>query len=217
MNVIAIWGLFRNAITVGIALSLLGAIGAFVLGRHHLASWRNVAIWVGIAGLVVSLIGDVSTRALKDRVDAVILYGQPLQMADVSLSVTFDSGEEDQRINHPANYVAFLKGEEVVLVASHPMTEQEQSPEGHITFHAHLDIDEGSSARGRPLYVLRDIERVQIAINTIPKRGKVLEGKITCRFNNAVLLEIPIPPQQITSSGFIEFDIPREVFADFTK
>jgi len=217
MNITTIWRIARNAITAGIAISLVGAIGAFALDRCHLDFWRNVAICVGIAGLTLSLIGDVGTRALRDRVDAVILYRQPLQMADVSLSVTFGPGEDGQRINHPANYVAFLKGEEVVLVASHPMTEQEQSPDGHITFHANLDMDEGSSARGRPLYVLRDIDRVQIAINTMPKNGRVLEGKVTCRFNNAVLLEIPIPQQQITSSGFIEFDIPRGVFADFAK
>lgn len=102
MNVITIWGLSRNAITVGIALSLLGAVGAFVLDRHHLDSWRNVAIGVGIMGLALSLIGDVGARALKDRVDAIVLYAQPLQMAQVSLSVTIDPGEEAQKIAHPS-------------------------------------------------------------------------------------------------------------------
>jgi len=217
MNVITIWGLSRNAITVGIALSLLGAVGAFVLDRHHLDSWRNVAIGVGIVGLALSLIGDVGARALKDRVDAVMLYGQPLQMAQVSLSVTFDPGEEAQKIDHPTNYVAFLKGEEVLLVASHPMTRHGQSAEGYVSFRADLDMDEASSAGGRPLYLLREVERVQIAINETPKGGRVLDGKVTCILNNAVLVEIPIRPQQVTSSGFIEFDIPKEVFANFTK
>lgn len=207
----------RNAITVGIAISLVGAIGALVLDRYHLDFWRNVAIGVGIVGLALSLLGDVGTRALKDRVDAVILYGQPLQMAEVSLSVTLAPGEDGQKISHPTNYVAFLKGEEVLLVASHPMTRYGQSPEGYITFRADLDMDERSSARGRPLYVLRDVERVQIAINETPKGGKVLDGKVTCILNNAVLVEMPIPPQQVTSSGFIEFDIPKEVFANFAE
>jgi len=217
MNVTTIWGLSRNAITVGIALSLLGAVGAFVLDRHHLDSWRNVAIGVGIVGLAFSLIGDVGARALKDRVDAVVLYGQPLQMAQVSLSVTIDPGEEAQKIAHPSNYVAFLKGEEVLLVASHPMTRHRQSAEGYVIFRADLDMDEASSAGGRPLYLLREVQRIQIAINGMSKSGRVLEGKVTCIFNNAVLVEIPIPSQQITSTGFIEFDIPQEVFAHFAK
>ena len=109
MNVITIWGLSRNAITVGIALSLLGALGAFVLDRLHLDSWRNVAIGVGIVGLALSLIGDVGARTLKNRVDAVVLYGQSLQMAQVSLSVTVDPGEEAQEIVHPTQLYCFFE------------------------------------------------------------------------------------------------------------
>jgi len=100
---------------------------------------------------------------------------------------------------------------------SHPMTRHGQSAEGYVSFRADLDMDEASSAGGRPLYLLREVQRIRIAISRMPKSGTVLEGKVTCIFNNAVLVEIPVPPQQITSAGFIEFDIPQEVFANFTK
>lgn len=97
------------------------------------------------------------------------------------------------------------------------MTRHGQSAEGYVSFRADLDMDEASSASGRPLYLLREVQRIQIAISGMPENGRVLAGKVTCIFNNAVLVEIPILPQQITSAGFIEFDIPQEVFADFTK
>ena len=105
----------------------------------------------------------------------------------------------------------------MLLVASHPMTRHGQSAEGYVSFRADLDMDEANSAGGRPLYLLREVQRIRIAISRMPKSGKVLEGKVTCIFNNAVLVEIPILPQQITSTGFIEFDILREVFAGFAK
>lgn len=174
-----------------------------------------MAIGIGIAGLTLSLLGDVGTRLLKHQADTILLYRQPLQTAEISLSVTFDSREKGDTVNHPTNYVTFFKGREVMLIASSPMTQSGPSAEGNITFRATLEMDEGSGALGKPLHVLRDVDRVEIAVNQMPRSGRVVDGKLICALNNSVLTEISIPSEQITPGGLIIFDMPSEAFADF--
>ena len=50
---------------------------------------------------------------------------------------------------------------------------------------------------GQPVYFLRDAEVLEFEFLTMDKKANVLGGNVIITINNAVRLEITIPPQQI--------------------
>lgn len=141
---------------------------------------------------------NVSLKKLISLLQDKDPYDQPMRTATATVEVTIESDEEvDSTCITVGGYIAFCKGEEVLIVMSGTSCRMQQKGNGQVFYSSICTMYADNLASGKPLSFLREAEYAQIAFAPMPPNSKIIMGKAVCVFNNQERIKIEIPPQQM--------------------
>jgi len=111
------------------------------------------------------------------------------------------------RVANAKAYLAFIKGNNPLLVTSSIGYTAGQTGNGEVVYKGELDMDAKGFDVGKPVSYLKDAEYIQIEFGMMPSDSSVLEGDVICIINNSVRLKFAIPPQKLLNNRIFIRDL----------
>ncbi len=193
-------------LAVGVLLVLLGfSVLSFVGWRQSESTTRDVR--GESAGLKRELrpidseksTGEVFNTLRKKPIGEVEdenPFRKAISAASAKVEVVIASADQfDGAVRGCADYLAFGKGSQALLLASSTQCRVRPTAVGEVTYRGAFAMDSGDPAVGRPVSFLKEAEYLQIRFELVPANSKILKGKVIWTFNDAVDFEFAIPPQ----------------------
>lgn len=164
---------------------------------------------------IKSLETDLSTSKkeivdLGKRTVPVNLYKQLIRTATATVEVIISSNENvNSNFMDRGGYLAFAKSQEVLLVVSSTSCVGKQIGGDRVLYRGVFNLDATSDATQKPVLFLKEAEYVQIGFAPMPEKKQVLSGKAIVTINNAVRVELTVPPQLMTKDFVIVPEVGR--------
>jgi len=147
---------------------------------------------------------------LGKRTVPVNVYKQLIRTATASVEVIIQSNDDlDNNYMDSGGYLAFLKGQDLLLAATSTNCTGKQIGNGRVRYKGVFNLDAASEATQKPVLFLKESEYVQIGFAPMPEKMIVLAGKAIVTINNAVRLELDVPPQKMAKDFIIIPDIQK--------
>lgn len=144
-------------------------------------------------------------------------YRQPIRTASATVEVIIQSSDDiNTQFLDRGGYLAFAKGQEVLMVVSATTCFARQIGNNRVLYRGVFELDATSEATQKPILFLKQAKCVQLGFAPMPEKMKVLGGKAICTLNNVVRVELSIPSQQMQKDFIIVPDI-RAALSDFKE
>jgi len=175
-----------------------------------ISALKNLSAWLQLIAIILVFTGGMTqigrffVDRRKDELSSSLQKKQSdpreqaIRTATAKLVVNEKSSvPRNNRFMDRGAVLAFGKAGAAIMTMTSIDSFANSKDNSEVVWSANVSLDAQDLSMGQPVYFLRDAEVLEFEFLTMDKKTNVLGGSVIITINNAVRLEITIPPQQI--------------------